>query len=77
MIAVQVKALIVGKLHDGLEYMAKLMPMNEYRASWLHEVSKRSLAIKILIFTIKIKSKYFENFRFASKMLYFYDVLLT
>ena len=26
------------KLHEELNYMAKVMPVNEYRASWLNEV---------------------------------------
>jgi hypothetical protein len=26
------------KVHEGLSYMAKVMPVNEYRASWLLEV---------------------------------------
>ena len=37
-IAVKVKAKVLDKLHEGLQYMAKVMPANEYRASWLNEV---------------------------------------
>ena len=38
-IAVKVKAKIREKLHEELNYMVKVMPVNEYRASWLLEVS--------------------------------------
>jgi hypothetical protein len=38
-VAVKVKAKVGEKLHEELNYMAKVMPMNEYRASWLNEVS--------------------------------------
>ncbi len=37
-IAVKVKAKLLGKSYDELEYMAKVMPVNEYRAMWLEEV---------------------------------------
>jgi hypothetical protein len=37
-IAVKVKAKVFGKSYDELEYMAKVMPVNEYRAMWLEEV---------------------------------------
>jgi hypothetical protein len=37
-VAVKVKAKVGEKLHEELNYMAKVMPMNEYRASWLNEV---------------------------------------
>ena len=37
-IAVKVKAKIREKLHEELNYMVKVMPNNEYRASWLNEV---------------------------------------
>jgi hypothetical protein len=33
-----VKAKVGEKLHEELNYMAKVMPVNEYRASWLNEV---------------------------------------
>jgi hypothetical protein len=34
----KVKAKVLEKLHEELSYMAKVMPVNEYRASWLNEV---------------------------------------
>ena len=37
-IAVKVKAKVGDKLHEELSYMVKVMPNNEYRASWLNEV---------------------------------------
>ena len=38
-IAVKVNAKVLGKSYNGLEYMAKVMPVNEYRTMWLEEVN--------------------------------------
>ena len=48
-IAVQVKALVLGKLHEGLDYMAKLMPMNEYRAAWLNQVNFSKISLVLFL----------------------------
>ncbi len=37
------KAKVLEKLHEELNYMAKVMPVNEYRASWLNEVLRSLL----------------------------------
>ncbi len=37
-VAVTIKAKVLDKLHEGLNLMVKLMPVNAYRESWLNEV---------------------------------------